>query len=197
MAVYTPEQLGIKAPSGGFATGGWYSGRQFWGGTLSDSGVIHPQSNQPGAGQTVSPQVASLTPSQQAAQKPTSKEQVTPYLEQYQQGLYNQANTPETKSLSEQALTALTTTQAPAPISRIETREALRGQYGVADLENKLTDLTAQEDEVVARLRQRTSLEEGKQVPMGVISGRITEVERQERENLDFVQRQKARVVDQ
>lgn len=50
MATYNPQQLGIQAPSGGFQTGGWYEGRQFWGGTLSDPGQIHPSSNQQGAG---------------------------------------------------------------------------------------------------------------------------------------------------
>lgn len=54
---YTAEQLGIKAPSGGFQTGGWYQGRQYWNGTLSDPGVIHPESNQQGAGQAVNPEV--------------------------------------------------------------------------------------------------------------------------------------------
>lgn len=57
MAEYTPQQLGITAPAGGFQTGGWYGGRQFWGGTLSEPGVIHPLSNQQGAGQLVSPEV--------------------------------------------------------------------------------------------------------------------------------------------
>lgn len=54
---YTPDQLGLKAPSGGFQTGGWYSGRQYWNGTLSDVNTIHPDSNQSGAGSTVSPTV--------------------------------------------------------------------------------------------------------------------------------------------
>jgi len=39
-----------KAPSGGFKQGGWYEGRQYWGGTFSQPGQIHPQSDQPGAG---------------------------------------------------------------------------------------------------------------------------------------------------
>jgi hypothetical protein len=57
MATYSPSQLGITAPSGGFQQGGWYSGRQYWDGTLSDPGVIHPSSNQQGAGQVVSDEV--------------------------------------------------------------------------------------------------------------------------------------------
>jgi len=37
--------------------GGWYDGRQYIKGTLSDPGVINPQSPQPGAGQLVSKEV--------------------------------------------------------------------------------------------------------------------------------------------
>jgi hypothetical protein len=61
MAVYTPTSLGIKAPTGGFAQGGWYSGRQYWNGTLSDPGSIHQESNQQGAGQAVSNEVIAQT----------------------------------------------------------------------------------------------------------------------------------------
>lgn len=61
MATYDPTALGIKAPSGGFQQGGWYGGRQYWGGTLSDPGSIHPQSNQQGAGQAVSQEVVAQT----------------------------------------------------------------------------------------------------------------------------------------
>ncbi len=59
--VYSPEQLGIKPPPGGFQQGGWYEGRQYWNGTLSEPGVIHPQSNQSGAGQAVSSEVIAQT----------------------------------------------------------------------------------------------------------------------------------------
>lgn len=42
-------------------TGGWYDGQQFWGGTLSNPGVINSQSNQQGAGQAVSNEVIAQT----------------------------------------------------------------------------------------------------------------------------------------
>lgn len=57
----TPQDLGISAPSGGFQVGGWYEGRQYWDGTLSDPGQIHPASQQQGAGQNVSDEVISQT----------------------------------------------------------------------------------------------------------------------------------------
>ena len=61
MPIYDPISLGINPPSGGFLTGGWYNGRQFWNGTLSEPGQIHPGSNQPGAGQPVSNEVVAAT----------------------------------------------------------------------------------------------------------------------------------------
>lgn len=78
MAVYSPESLGIKPPAGGFQQGGWYGGRQYWGGTLSDPGVIHPSSNQQGAGQAVSKEVNA----QSAAAQGVSPQQLEAYLEE-------------------------------------------------------------------------------------------------------------------
>ena len=63
MATYNPTQLGINSPSGGFQQGAWYSGRQYWNGTLSDVGSIHPDSNQIGAGKAVSQEVVNQSSS--------------------------------------------------------------------------------------------------------------------------------------
>lgn len=78
MATYTPESLAIKAPAGGFQQGGWYNGRQYWGGTLSDAGVIHPASNQPGAGAPVNPEVNAAS----AALQGVSPDQFNRYLQE-------------------------------------------------------------------------------------------------------------------
>ena len=52
------DPAGNPAPTGGFSTGGWYSGFQYWNGTFaSQAGQIHPASDQPGAGETVSEEV--------------------------------------------------------------------------------------------------------------------------------------------
>ena len=75
--LYTPQQLGIKAPAGGFQQGGWYSGRQYWDGMLSDPGVINPKSNQQGAGQAVSAEVNA----QSAAKQGVSAQQLESYLQ--------------------------------------------------------------------------------------------------------------------
>ena len=81
MATYSPEQLGIKPPSGGFQQGGWYSGRQYWGGTLSDPGVIHQSSNQQGAGQAVSAEVNA----QSARAQGVTPQQLESYLQSQRQ----------------------------------------------------------------------------------------------------------------
>lgn len=80
-ATYDPTALGIKPPSGGFKEGGWYNGRQYWGGTLSDPGVIHPNSSQQGSGQLVSPEVNA----QSAAAQGQTPQQLETYLQQQRQ----------------------------------------------------------------------------------------------------------------
>lgn len=63
MGVYSPSQLGINANTTGgvFKNGAWYNGRQYWDGTLSEPGVIHPNSPQQGSGQAVSKEVVQQT----------------------------------------------------------------------------------------------------------------------------------------
>lgn len=68
MGIYSPQSLGIKAPTGGFQTGGWYNARQYWNGTLGEVNQIHQESNQQGAGKEVSaPVVAASNPAQNLA----------------------------------------------------------------------------------------------------------------------------------
>lgn len=81
MATYQPTQVGIKPPPGGFQQGAWYGGRQYWNGTLSDPGVIHPSSNQPGAGQLVSQEVNAQSARAQGVTAP----QLENYLQQQRQ----------------------------------------------------------------------------------------------------------------
>lgn len=61
MATYDPNSLNIRPPSGGFQNLGWYNGRQYVNGTLSEPGQIHPSSNQQGAGAAVSQEVVQQT----------------------------------------------------------------------------------------------------------------------------------------
>lgn len=76
MGVYSPQQLGIKPPKEGFQELGWYGGRQYVGGTLSEPNQIHPNSPQQGAGQEVSQEVRN----QSAAAQGVTPEKFDSYL---------------------------------------------------------------------------------------------------------------------
>ena len=65
-----------------------------------------------------------------------------------------------------------------------------RTKYGVDTLENDVNDLKKQEDAIYAEMRQRKAAEEAKPVAMNVITGRVSEAQRQESEKLDSIQRQ-------
>ena len=75
--------------------------------------------------------------------------------------------------------------------------EKLRQQYGVDDLETSINEYDAQEKEIQARLRERLDLEEGKPVALNVISGRVSEAEKQEFRRLDEIGRAKSRAINQ
>ena len=195
-----------KAPKGGFKQGGWYEGRQYWGGTFSAPDQIHPSSSQQGAGQAVSKEVVAQTDpanvgylAQQGAALPQSPDEVGSYLNKLQNQAFDFATMPElkTESLEEIRSQIQPEGDRPALIDYEAEFEALRTEHGVASLENSLNQLKAQEREIDATLRKRRATERGKRVPMGVIQGRITETERQERENLEYIGRRKQRVVDE
>lgn len=213
MATYSPASLGIKPPSGGFQTGGWYNARQYWNGTLGEVNVIHPESNQSGAGQAVNPTVVAasnvaqgLAPgtnekyiAQQITQTPQTKEQLAPYLNGLQDTLFNNANAPSTKVPTMEELKAelAPTTAKPALLNRTQAFEDLRTSYGVSDLEKQLTDLKAQNEQLAGTLTTRQGAELGKPVALNVIQGRMTEEQRQYQEQADFVGRQISRVTDE
>jgi len=108
MGVYTPQSLNIKPPSGGFREGGWYRGRQYIGGTLSDPGVIHSGSSQQGAGQAVSAEVNRQSAQAQGVSAP----QFEGYLQQQRQ------------------LPAPVQQQLPAPVQQQQLPQAPTGQQG-------------------------------------------------------------------
>lgn len=105
--------------------------------------------------------------------------------------LFSQAQAPTTTP------TTTTAPGVPQPISRVEEFERLRTEMGVPDLEAYLTDLKTQEEFLYAELRARTGAERGKPVPLGVITGRVTEIERQQNERIDVVRRLKQTATDQ
>jgi len=199
----------IDGVTADFQEGGWYSGRQYWNGTLSAPGVINSQSNQQGAGQAVSTEVVKQTnpanvsyiQSQQGGQTstPTTKESVTPYLNDYQDKLFSASSSPEVRvpTMAELKTELEPTTPLPDVLNRTEEFTKLRTEYGLADLETTLTNLKAQEESEIANLRSQRGLEEGKVVPLNVIAGRISEEERVAQERVDAIVRQKATVIDE
>lgn len=70
--------------------GGWYDGRQYWGGTLSEAGVINSQSNQIGAGQAVSSEVNA----QSATAQGKTPQEFESYLQSQRQQVKAQTPTP-------------------------------------------------------------------------------------------------------
>jgi len=78
----------------------------------------------------------------------------------------------------------------PEPVDWSEMYDEMRENAGVTELENMLNDLTAQREEEMAITEERVLDAEGKPVPMGVISGRITEIDRQQTRRIDAINRQ-------
>lgn len=146
MAIYSPSQLGIKPPKEGFQEGGWYSGRQYWGGTLSDPGVIHPSSNQTGAGQAVSKEVNA----QSAAAQGVSSQQLESYLDMQRRNAAQVTGQPSTpggmSGGSGDGSGAGAGFSAPASINLPELYKNLYKDAGIEDIE---ADLSGKEKEFI------------------------------------------------
>ena len=203
-----------QAPPGGFQQGGWYGGRQYWNGSFSQPGQIHTESNQQGAGELVSKEVnlqsdvvqgnqpgdiEKYLANLRVAQQPTTRSQVTPYLNNYQNSAFAADGAPATKipTLNELKTELTPAGGRPELLNRAAEFERLRDERGVEGLEEQLNDLIAQEDEEVAFFRKQRFDERGKPVAMGVIEGRIGEEENAAQERLDAIGRQKSRINDQ
>ena len=130
---------------------------------------------------------------------PKTQEEVTPFLNEYQQNLLKTTQAPEVRvpTIEELKTTLAPTVTAPEPLKRVEELAKLRTTYGVSDLETTLSALKKQEQDEMANLRTQRGIEEGKPVPMGVIAGRIGEEERVAQQRMDAITRQKAVVVDE
>ena len=79
---------------------------------------------------------------------------------------------------------------APDAPSFTDIYQSQRESFGLDTIEQNIAQYAAEKRDIEARLRERTTAEEGKTVPLGVIEGRVSETTRQERENLDFVERE-------
>ena len=188
-------------PAGGFEEGGWYwdpsisEARQYSGGSFGGGTTIN-NPNQQGYGERVSEEVQAQSNPLVA---PTSKEEVTPFLQDFQSGLYGASTSPDVKIPTMDELKDDLAPDQPAPtlLNRTEEFAKFRDEYGVQQLEDNLNDLKAQEEEAYAQLKINEDSERGKPVAMNVIEGRMSEQERIARDNIEFIQRQKSRVVDE
>lgn len=201
------------APAGGFQNGGWYEGRQYWNGSFGAPGVIN-NPNQVGAGQPVSSEVNRQSDVAQGlpvgtidnylagetakyyntgGQPPTSSDQVTPMLNDFQASQMSG----DVMTRMGQLKDALTPGAAPTPINRVNEFNNLRTQYGVANLEQELTNINKQIADVQTLNEQRQYKAETGQVALGVIGGRQTEIQRQTQIQLDSLNRAKSVMVDE
>lgn len=114
---------------------------------------------------------------------------LTSTLGSFQQGVFESATSP---SLREQISAQLEPEgiTRPEPLNRVNLYNQMREQYGVTGLEQTVTNLKAQVEDQYAARRQRTQAAEGQPVAMGVIAGRVGEIERQENERIDALTRQ-------
>jgi hypothetical protein len=126
----------------------------------------------------------------------SSTEDLSGYLNNYQSSVYGAANN---IPLRESIINQLEPQgmEKPDVLNRVEEFEKMRNEMGVADLETTLNGLKAQLEEQYALKRQRTQSAEGKPVAMGVIAGRVSEIERQETERIDAIGRQINVISDQ
>jgi hypothetical protein len=157
MAVYTPSQLKITPPKEGFQTGGWYSGRQYWNGTLSEPGQEHPESSSASAGQNVSNAVIAQTNPANVAYIASEKAKAA-------------ANpvTPQTSSqptMTPQSTGATTDLSAgitsPETINLPQIYQDLYKSSGISEIEANLSEKTKGYNEAVAKIKDNPYLSEG------------------------------------
>lgn len=131
---------------------------------------------------------------------PDSADQLPSFLADFQKSAMESLSTlkPTEAPTFEELKNNLTpSTPAPTPISRVDSRNQLRTQFGVTELETELNTIKTQETQITDELRALTGTEEGKPVALNVISGRITEEERVAQQRLDSVIRQKNSIVNE
>lgn len=129
------------------------------------------------------------------ANLPYTAKQVDPYLNQVQNQMFTQLENSDAPFEAPEQFNQIQQTVAPqqqmpeAP-SFVDLYTQLSQERGLEDMTKNLNDLEKERMAIEARLRQRKTLERGKAVASNVIAGRISEVERQELEVMDFIGRQ-------
>lgn len=185
-----------------YEQGGWYEGKQYWNGQLGPKGVVM-NPGESGYGKKVSDEVAAQTnPNNVSYLKlPESKSAVTPFLNDYQTGFYNQAGSPEVRGVQspEEIMSGLKGSgllpqgQAPVAPSLVEQYGKLREQSGIGAIETSISELKAEQDAIASQLQVNKTAETGKPVAKNVIQGRISQQEQEAQDQYDFVSRKLAR----
>lgn len=177
--LYTPESLGITPPKEGFQQGGWYSGRQYWGGQLSDPGAINPLSTQQGAGQAVSPEVNAQSAQQQGVSAP----QFESYLQQQRDIQAKKQVQPAQQVQPTQPTQQTEATAAGAgagagmgvvtqpTINLPDIYKNLYTSSGITNIESSLSEKTKAYNETVAKIKDNPYLSEG------TMTGRIKKID--------------------
>jgi hypothetical protein len=215
---------GVTAPAGGFKQGGWYQGRQFWGGTLSAPGVINSLSDQQGAGKPVSSEVNR----QSSVAQGKDPGAIDIYLQNLNrtssggggsgggsaQGTLDNFQSAATAALDNVSLDASKSdaqilaevrdqltpkTAQPTPPNLAQTEANLQVSSGLVATQGQLTTVNGQIAQIQAALEAQKAKEEsqGADVPLGVVAGRQTEESRQAQIKLDSLNLQKGVLIDQ
>lgn len=133
----------------------------------------------------------------------TDKSQVQSYTNAAQNDFIQTYKPPDAPKLSSAADIAsevkklLPTNPAPQAPSLVDQYAKYRQDNNIDGLESDIRDLTAQEDAIYAERRIRNNTEMNKPVDQNVITGRMSEVDRQEAEKLDYISRLKTRKVEE
>lgn len=156
----------IKLDNGQMITpqqGGWYDGQQYWGGSLSQKNQINPQSNQPGAGQMVSPEVNR----QSAAAQGVSEAQFTSYLNTPNKTPSTPTTakktpvtgTPQSASGTEgMGMGTVPSTQPTLNLPSLY--QTMYASSGISDIEKKLSDKQMEYNAAVSKIRDNPYLSE-------------------------------------
>ena len=135
---------------------------------------------------------------------PSSADQLTPYLNQWQDALYQSVgyqSSPIDSSSSEFGLGVIpliSAANATAPVAPNleQTYSELRQSMGVSTLETEINDLKALQREQEAIKRERIAATRGEVSRQDAIEGRVGQIERQENERIDALNRDIAYKVD-
>lgn len=135
---------------------------------------------------------------------PSSADQLTPYLNQWQNALYQSVgyqSSPIDSSSSEFGLGVIpliSAANATAPVAPNleQTYSELRQSMGVSTLETEINDLKALQREQEAIKRERIAATRGEVSRQDAIEGRVGQIERQENERIDALNRDIAYKVD-